>query len=130
MDLTSDRPVRLDRLAHAMTAFVDLNYLRLPDDGSLFDEAWTAEREDALSSFVSYLDDDEDDDAEEVERALAWVLNLPGERFVDTVRRLKVPYPRFDPTDIRRFLELLRARSAGDDWRVDGFAPDAYRLVW
>jgi hypothetical protein len=130
MHLDTDRPVRLDRLALAVTSFIELNYVHLPPGGSLFDADREEPREEAVDSFLTWLDDAEDDDVADVQRALAWVLNLPPDRFADVAGRLHVPFPRFDPPEIRRFLELLWERSAKDDWHVAEFEPDAYELDW
>lgn len=58
---------------------------------------------------------------------MAWVLNLPPERLQHVVRSLRMPFPRLEPTDVRRFLELLWQR-AWADWRVKGFEPDEYEV--
>ena len=129
MELTSDDPIRLDRLALACMSFVDLQYVRLAPDGSLFDAAGDEAREEAVINFLTYLEDDEEEDVAEVRRTLAWLLNLSPERFGDVVYRLRIPYPRFDPADIRRFLELLWTRAWGGDWQIPSFDPDVYKLV-
>ena len=130
MHLTTDRPIRLDRLTLALGSFIELNYAYLPPDGSLFDADRQEPREEAVATFRTYLDDDEDDDVADVQRALAWVLNLPPERFADTAARLHVPFPRFDAPEVHRFLELLWTRTSPDDWRIAGFQPDSYELTW
>ena len=130
MHLTTDRPIRLDRLTLALGSFIELNYAYLPPDGSLFDADREEPREEAVATFRTYLDDDEDDDVAEVQRALAWVLNLPPDRFAETAARLHVPFPRFDAPEVHRFLELLWTRTSPDGWRIAGFQPDSYELTW
>jgi hypothetical protein len=129
MILDADQPIRLDRLAYAVTHFVELQYIRLPAEGSFFDAEWDEPRDDAVADFRSYLDHDEDDNVREVQRALCWVLNLPPARFAEVSRDLHIPYPRFEPVEVRRFLELLWARSFDGDWHVDDFDADAYTVT-
>jgi hypothetical protein len=129
MQLSPADPIRLDALRHALLSFVDLQYLRLGPEESLFDPAATGGREEAVEHFLTYLRDEDASQGEKVRRALAWVLNLPDAEFEATVRRLKIPVPRFDPADIRRLLELLWQRAWGGPWQVPGFDPAAYRLA-
>jgi hypothetical protein len=129
VQLALDTPIRVDRLSHAWTSFVDLQYLRLAPDQSLFDAAATEFREDAVRNFLNYLGDAEEEDAEDVRRATLWVLNLPPDRFRDLVYRLRIPFPRFDPEEIHRFVELLWERAWGGDWHLADFDPDRYQVV-
>ena len=114
----------LRRLAHALTSFVELQYFRVGEGQSLVDQGMDEAREDAVQSFLDYIDDNEEDDVEEAKRELAWVLRLPSDRFASVVRDLHVPVPRFDVEDIRRLLELLWARAwPDDDWRSFATVP-------
>lgn len=128
MLLSSNAPIRLDALGHACLSFVDLQYLRLGPEESLFDAGAATARDEAVGYFLTYLRDEGPVREDEVRRALAWVLNLPADRFAVTVRRVGIPVPRFDVEDVRRFLELLWQRAWGD-WRVAGFDPNAYNVL-
>jgi hypothetical protein len=127
--LAPDDPIRVDRLSVAWTSFVDLQYVRLSPEQSLFDPLLGDLRDEAAQHFVTHLADGEDEDVEQVRRATLWALNLPPASFRELVYRVRFPVPRFDPADIHRFVELLWARAWGGDWHVPGFDPDRYQVV-
>ncbi|MBN1204064.1 MAG: hypothetical protein JXB05_03960 [Myxococcaceae bacterium] len=126
MVLTLGNPIRLDLLARAWTSFVDMNYVQLPPEASMFDPDRIERLEEAAHDFLGHLRDNNDDE-NEIRRAMGWVLNLPPERFYHVIHALRIPYPHHEPTEVRRFLELLWQR-AWADWRVKGFDPDEYEL--
>lgn len=64
----------------------------------------------------------------EARRALAWLLNLPDKRLIDTTVELGMEIPTSDVRDRRRFLELLWKETFAE-WKVDGFDPDAFEIV-
>ena len=125
MILPRSRAIDLGRLSSAFTSFVELSYVELGPGESLFDGVHRGEREQAVSAFAEYVYDRHDEELA-YRDALAWTLNLPDDRFAELLPRLKVRFPhQRDPAEIRRFLELLWARTWGD-WRVPGFDPDSY----
>ena len=126
MILNSSHPIRLDYLDSAWTSFIELNYLDLLENESLFDP----ERADILNQrvqdFIQYVSDNNDRE-EEIRRAMAWVLNLPPEQFQKVVYNLRIPFPRFDVGDIRRFLELLWDQTFCN-WKIEGFKASDYEI--
>lgn len=130
MELPTDRPIDLYRLGSVSLSFVDLKYLHMPPEASLFDAAYDDFREDALHKYLNCLEDEGDDVTLTVRRSLAWLLNLSPERFEVVVRQIKIPYPHYwDFVEIHRFLELLWTRAWPDSWRVPNFDPDKYELI-
>ncbi len=111
-----DRSLLVNALELALTAsLIDLQYVRVAPDESLFDDALGDVREEAIADFRRYLEDREEE-GPALKQGLAWMLSLPPEQFADFVRRIKVPYPYFKPTELHQFLELLAVRTWGYGW--------------
>lgn len=125
MILDSINPIRLDYLSCAWLSFVELRYLEAE---SIFEPKNTDALEEAIQDFINHLRDYEDREAE-IRKAMCWVLNLPPEKFKDVVYELRIPFPRFDPDEIRRYLELLWER-AFSNWKVEEFDIDEYEIQW
>src|SRR5216683_592733 len=125
MILPRSRVIDLDQLETAFLSMIELRYLGLDFGESLFDPRYHAALEDAIESFIRHIYDYHDQELV-FRDALAWMLNLPTDRFEAVLGQVKVPYPHYrDLGEIRRFLELLWQRTWGD-WTVAGFDPDAY----
>jgi len=132
VELDPTQEVRLDTLDHALTtSLIELNYVRMGPAQSMLDAELTDDRERAMQSFQNTLEDDGEDASADVKVALAWLLNVSDARFRTAVERMEVPYPRFDPVDLRRFLEFLWKRTwSSEDWQVPNFDEGQFAVAY
>ncbi|HEY9607019.1 MAG TPA: hypothetical protein V6C85_35755 [Allocoleopsis sp.] len=126
MILSFESPIYLEYLDSAWTSFIELKYLDLSENESLFDAKHTNALNQAVHDFIQHVSDNNDRE-EEIRRAMAWVLNLSPAQFESVVRNLRIPFPRFNIDDIRRFLELLWEQT-WCNWKIEGFEATDYEI--
>jgi hypothetical protein len=127
MFLSDVEPIRLGLFGRATLSFVELNYLELGPEQSLYDEAFAEARERAIHDFQTFLND-ECEHEHEVRRALLYLLNLDRPRFEQRLDKINMPFPRWAPDDAHRFLVELWQRTWGS-WRIESFDPDGFEVT-
>jgi hypothetical protein len=127
MFLSDVEPIRLGQFGRATLSFVELRYLEIEPDQSLYDEAFADARERAIHDFQSFLED-EPEHEHEVRRALLYLLNLDRPRFEQRLRELRLSFSRWAPDDAHRFLVELWQQTWGS-WRIESFDPDGFEVT-
>ena len=123
-------PGRIDvsRTLSALRLFAELGYVEEPQAGTaLGADSGRELLNEGPTVFTEYVEDNVEHE-NDIRRGLCWLLNQPNDVLADILEKARMPFPRRDITQRRRYLESLWD-AAFASWRVARLDPHDHEVV-